>query len=59
VADENNQYLVMIVLGFVFFFIGGLKLYQGDLFTAGVLIVAAILMFISYLLLTSDLDDRS
>lgn len=58
-ADENNQYLVMIVLGFVFFFIGGLKLYQGDLFTAGVLIVAAILMFISYLLLTSDLDDRS
>jgi len=59
VADENNQYLVMIVLGFVFFFIGGLKLYQGDLFTAGVLIVAAILIFISYLLLTSDLDDRS
>ena len=58
-ADENNQYLVMIVLGFVFFFIGGLKLYQGDLLTAGVLIVAAILIFISYLLLTSDLDDRS
>lgn len=57
-ADENNQYLVMIVLGFVFFFIGGLKLYQQDLLTAGVLIVAAILIFISYLLITSDMDDK-
>ena len=57
-ADENNRYLVMIVLGFVFFFIGGLKLYQKDLFTAGVLIIAAVLIFISYLLLTSDINDR-
>lgn len=56
-ADEENQYLVMIVLGFVFFFIGGLKLYQGDLFTAGVLIVAAILIFISYLLLISNPEE--
>ena len=57
-GDEDNQYLVMIVLGFVFFFIGGLKLYQGDIFTAGVLIVAAILIFISYLLLTLNIDDN-
>ena len=56
--EKNNRYLVMKVLGFVFFFIGGFKLYQKDLFTAGVLLVAAVLIFISYLLLTSDLNDN-
>ena len=54
-ADENNQYIALIVFALVFFFIGGLKLYQEVWLTGWALIVASILIFISYLLINSDL----
>ena len=47
---NNNGYMALIVFALLFFFMGGLRLYQGNSLEAGALIVASFLIFISYFL---------
>ena len=55
--DLPNKRFAILVFGIIFFFAGGLKLYQGDLSSAIPLIFSSVLIIVSYFILYYETED--